>query len=393
MKQAITNPYIAYYGKHNISPVHQDISNLKRHLERREKLYRMLGLPLTTFVNKQMLEVGPGGGYNALTLFIWGGNVDFVEPNPTAQEDLTNLLSKYNIPSECWRLFRGVIEDYSEVKLYDIVIAEGFIPGLYDRSKVITKLKSLVRPGGVVVVTCFDELSTFFEILKRLVAHYLIHKVFVYHEKVQMLCQAFESHLKTLRYVSRPIEDWVQDMFLNPAIHGKIFNIADCIEEFGSEFEFLGSSPAMFTNYQWYKDTDFDNRANIIHQFKMKRHTLLLWDMPESNRTTAENDLLSQFASKVRNLAGELEGDSPICSGRISEEMIPLLKEFMDISGNIDIRVNKAVNEAIELLTDSNLTPDKIARADNFAKAFGRGQQYISLVRKTDYDFYSQDKG
>jgi len=384
--QDSTNPYLAFYGEHHISPVHQDLSNFRSHLERREKLYRMLGLPLPVFSSKRILEVGPGGGYNTLTLFIWGGNVDFVEPNPAAREDLKQLLAKYRIAGPRWNLYPGVIEEYAPEFFYDIVIAEGFIPGLYDRRQVIAKLKRLARPGGVVVVTCFDELSTFFEVLKRLVAHCLIRNVTDYQEKVTILCRAFESHLKTLRYVSRPIADWVQDMFLNPAFHGRIFNIADCIEEFGAEFDFLGGSPAMFTNYQWYKDSDFDNRANIINQYKMKRHTLLFWDMPESIRPAADNDLLSGLASRIRSLAGELEQDWQTGINIISQRMIPLLKEFNSFAGDLDGRVSGTINEVIELLTTSNLTAAKVARAGYFSKAFGRGQQYISLVKKTVYD-------
>ena len=35
MKEAMENPFVSFYGKHAISPVRQDISNLKIHLKRR----------------------------------------------------------------------------------------------------------------------------------------------------------------------------------------------------------------------------------------------------------------------------------------------------------------------------------------------------------------------
>lgn len=93
----IRNPFFYFYSKYNISPVHQDIKDFKRHVMRREKLYRLLGMPPALFKNKSVLEIGPGGGYNALTLFTWGAHVDFVEPNPKAQEELPKLLKQYNI--------------------------------------------------------------------------------------------------------------------------------------------------------------------------------------------------------------------------------------------------------------------------------------------------------
>lgn len=61
MKNFKSNSFIEFYRKNKISPVRQDISDFKKHLKRREKLYRTIGLPIITFSNKDVLEVGPGG--------------------------------------------------------------------------------------------------------------------------------------------------------------------------------------------------------------------------------------------------------------------------------------------------------------------------------------------
>lgn len=124
------NPLLSFYIQHNISPVHQDIKHFKNHLLRREKLYRMLGLPPIAFSNKTVLEIGPGGGFNSLVLFNWGAKLEFVEPNPKAQKELMELLYMYNINENRWKLFPKKVEEFNFHKKYDIVIAEGFIPGL-----------------------------------------------------------------------------------------------------------------------------------------------------------------------------------------------------------------------------------------------------------------------
>lgn len=67
------NDFLKYYGEKNISPVKQDISDLQLHCRRREKLYRQLGLPFCLFKDKNILEVGPGSGYNTLVLLHGGG--------------------------------------------------------------------------------------------------------------------------------------------------------------------------------------------------------------------------------------------------------------------------------------------------------------------------------
>lgn len=67
------NPYVDFYGKHNISPVHANMGNWKRHYQNRRNLFRQLGIPWQCIQNKQILEFGPGGGYNALLLLQGGG--------------------------------------------------------------------------------------------------------------------------------------------------------------------------------------------------------------------------------------------------------------------------------------------------------------------------------
>jgi len=375
------NPFISFYTKHKISPIHQDISDFKRHLARREKLYRLLALVPSVFKDRTVLEIGPGGGYNALALFFWGADVVFVEPNPKAQEELPQLLKSYKIKKGRWKLFSRKIEEFVTNKKYDIVIAEGFIPGLYKRNEVIAKISGLVSPGGVVVVTCMDEMSFFFELVKRLLAHRLIWKQNAkrFTEKVDLLSRAFLPHLKSLRFASRPIHDWVADNFLNPAIYGEFFSIAECLEEFGDDFMFLGSSPAMFNDYSWYKDFEFDSRKSLLEQFHTKRHVFMLWDMPESFRKKDANKILVEEIHGFRMFSSRIEHD---LNDKKAGEITRRLRRIKHLTTSIDARIPKAIDEAISLLLDKDLDEYKIANAKKLVTAFGRGQQYVSLTRR-----------
>lgn len=67
------NDFLKYYEEKDISPVKQDISDLRLHCRRREKLYRQLGLPFCLFQGKNVLEIGSGSGYNTLVLLQGGG--------------------------------------------------------------------------------------------------------------------------------------------------------------------------------------------------------------------------------------------------------------------------------------------------------------------------------
>lgn len=373
------NPMVEFYEKHNISPVHQNISDIRAHYIRREKLYRTLGMPPNIFSNKTIMEVGPGGGYNSVAFFYWGANVDFVEPNSKAQEELRHLLDNFKIDNSRWRLYKSKIEDCEISCNYDVVIAEGFLTEINNKDVVISKLSSSVKRGGVVVVTCLDEISIFFEQVKRLLAWKLVKEVDIFNEKVKMLCEAFDTHLKALKFSTRPIEDWVVDEFLNPSIYTSSFSIVDCIRKFGDDFELLGSSPKIFTDYSWYKDISYNFKESIIDQFYTKRHMLLLTDMKENSRQKESNDLLFNAALKVHELSKELENSS---DEKKIEVICDQLSYISNSTKDIDNKISEALNEAIILLKDNDLNAEKVSKADKLAGAFGRAQQYVSMVKK-----------
>lgn len=375
------NPYLDFYGRYAISPVNQDITDLNLHFRRREKLYRLLGLPPVVFMKRTVLEVGPGGGYNSLALFAWGASLVFVEPNPTARQQIKGLLSSYGIDRRRYRIYSESVEDLSKIGSYPVVIAEGFIPGLYERRQVIDSLSSLVMPGGAIVVTCVDDMSYLMELVKRIVAHHLLKSLGVddFSGRVRVLSQAFSSHLATLKHASRPVEDWVADMFLNPAGYGNFFSMADCVEEFGDQFDLLGSSPSMFTNYSWYKDIHYNERESYIGQFHGKHHMLISTSTTESPRGERENKHLERQAYKLRMASRVFENGG---GGKELKRIVSILETIAGEMRGMDRNIANAMQEGIALLTAGDISINRVAKARVMASAFGRGQQYVSLVRR-----------
>jgi 2-polyprenyl-3-methyl-5-hydroxy-6-metoxy-1,4-benzoquinol methylase len=373
------NPFLEFYGSHNISPVHQDISDLKVHLARREKLFRQLGVFPGAFQGKRILEIGPGGGYNSIAFFAWGADLDFVEPNPRAQEEIPVLLSQYGIENQRWRLFREKVEDIVFDRKYDIVVAEGFLPNIADKESVIAVLSAAVSSGGVVSVTCVDEISVFFEIVKRQIAYLLSRNEPTFAGKVSLLAKAFSSHLASLGWASRPIEDWVTDNFLNPWISIPLFSIEDCIKSFGPDFELHGASPSMFSDYSWYKDLSDDSNQSFLSQFEGKRHLLMMTNMKESVRPESANRALLAKVTEFKDLCGRNEArfDSNL-SVRIVEKLV----EIKGVASDLDERIGRAIDDALSLLRDANLTHEKVSNAAHLRDAFGKGQQYVSMRKK-----------
>jgi hypothetical protein len=341
----------------------------------------MLGLPPVAFSNRRILEIGPGGGYNSIVYFLWGADVDFVEPNPVAQKELSALFGNYGIAEAKWNLYPLRIEEFKPPVKYDIVIAEGFLAGIKNRGEVLTSIKNCVKDGGVAVVTCEDDISHFFEFLKRIIAFRLLQVMDVaeFEDRVKLLSSAFASHLNYLVHSSRPVEDWVTDVLLNPSMYGEPFSIGDCISEFGDEFNFLGSSPSMFTNLSWYKDTGYDERKTLLDQFSRKRHLLLSHKLEVSERDPDDNGTLIEKAGRFRSFIETTENNLTESS---LQTVVQILEDIKTVAGNIDRTIELAIDEGISLLLDKNLTAEAISEASNLGQGFGRGLQYVSMVRK-----------
>jgi SAM-dependent methyltransferase len=380
MKPNDHNPYLSFYGKNKISPVTQDLSNFSLHLLRREKLYRTLGIPIIAFERKSILEVGCGGGYNTLAFLIWGAHMDLVEPNSKAREEIEPLFTKHGVDLNQWKLYDATIETFNLQTGYDVVIAEGFLQCIPNKAQVVDKLSAAVKNGGVVVVTCADDISFFFELLKRIIGFRLIQ---IYNEdrftgQVELLSKAFASHLDSLQFASRPVNDWVIDNLVNPEPYGDFLSIADCIDLFNNEFEFLGSSPRMFTEYSWYKDVQSDQKCQVKERFYTNWHRLLMVGMPESVRSKGENIRLKERIYALRQCIEEH-------GNRIDERnhgaILRHLEKVGDLAAGMDPRILKVIKEVSHLLCDDALTPEKVSNAEHFKTAFGCGQQYVSMVK------------
>lgn len=243
------NRIVDFYREHQISPVHQDIADFEYHCKRREKLYRQLGIPVISFRNSSVLEVGPGGGYNSLALAQWKCKLNLLEPNEVAQKEIEELFVKYGISD--YQLYKSSIEDFEGQEKYDIVLAEGFLPTIENWEQVFELLTKRVEDKGILVITCQDEMGMFVERMKRLVGHIVIKGIKDYEKKVDKLVEVFEPQLKFLGGVSRPARDWVQDQLLC-----QDFNIEEpltmkrAIQFLDGKWEYLGSSsPNFFTDY------------------------------------------------------------------------------------------------------------------------------------------------
>ena len=96
------NPFIDYYNKYNIIPTSQNLNDFKNFLIQRNQLYSNLGLPLTFIKNKDVIEFGPGGGWNATaTSFFQPRSYTFVDGSIKSINEINNKIINKKIQFKC----------------------------------------------------------------------------------------------------------------------------------------------------------------------------------------------------------------------------------------------------------------------------------------------------
>lgn len=392
------NNFLEFYGQNQISPVSQNVDDLAAHSGRRLGLYRTLGLARSTFAGRDVLEVAPGSGHNAIvTATLNAKRYDLVEPNPTGYQTMLRLFEKHRIETENVRFFNARLEEFAEKDTYDIVLCEGLIPGLSNPDELLAQLVQRVRSGGVLVVTCADAVSAFFESLCRYVARLLIRNVVSnadgregHTRAVSILLPAFGPHLAALRGMSRPPEDWIWDNLLNPAAANLAasheFSVEECFNAFGADFYFYGSSPTFMTNWTWYKNLPLEPaRYNdaFLASFRAQRQNLLHCEetaLPDESVGTEMYASCRAFSLLVERPATAWQTITP----EVVREDLTHVERVAALAERCGLRRSAAaLREFLDLFAGAQL-PDvhHVAAMKDFRGAFGRGQQYVSLVRR-----------
>lgn len=372
------NNYTTFYASHGISPVKQDLSDRRKHFFRREMLYRQLGLPSQALRGSDVLEIGPGGGHNALvTASFQPRRYVLLEPNPTGFEQCTQLLQGGR--NRALEVLPLSLEQYRSADTFDIVLCEGILPGLDDLYQFLPLLDARVRPGGNLVITCYDAVSMLFETLRRLVALQIDVPEDSLDARVQRLSVAFTSHLKTLSGMSRSVEDWVLDNLLAPPVFQaqNYFSMLDALAYFGRQYFYGQSSPQFLSNYAWYKELPMEpekfNRP-LTEDFQSKWHNLLHYQHTYANRDRSRNAELARACGQLASLLPAR-----------CKEVSMILPAVEAVRRNVtDLpEVASIVAECFALFQARDFRPERIARAyPGFQRAFGRGQQYLCLNKR-----------
>lgn len=164
---------LSYYRDAAFNPLGLDVSDpakLAAHRAKREHLYQsLLGLPLAWLRGKEVLEVGPASGENALVLAMIGANLTLVEPNEHTRPRILELFEAFGVRDRVRDLSPTTIDLFRSDRTFDLVVAEGFVDTLADRERAIARLCELAAPGGLISVTRHEATGMLAEFVKKAV--------------------------------------------------------------------------------------------------------------------------------------------------------------------------------------------------------------------------------
>ena len=384
------NDYLEHYENNHISPVRQNIDDLEKHFFLRKKLYETLGLRSCDFYNKTVVEIGPGGGYNTLyTASLKPKFYQLIEPNSAGIEELKENLSTHKLLQKNIDIQNVFLEEFTSEKCFDIAICEGMLPCVKNNHALLKQMDKLLKTDGVMLITCSDEISIFFDMARRLLANILLQRENLqeFQEQVKALVTAFGPHLDTLKGFGRLKEDWCADNLLGNALYNTNLSVSDVIELFEDRYSFYKISPQIILDPTWFKETPRElssfNRVKKEH-FEAIWHNLLhyqcfdtkVWEKEATDQLRA---LSRNFIQCTRAIEEQgYDSDTKDATLHLLSCMQALLRK-----NSADDTIIDAIDDLIRFLEKNSITKESIAHdLSIFKSAFGRGQQYISLIKE-----------
>lgn len=368
--------FVGFYEANHISPVSQDISDINKHYQRRESLFRSLGILPNLVRNSKVLEFGPGSGHNALyTASLSPELYELVDGNLKGVRDTRARLESFGI--DRIKIHHALFTEYQSDNKFDIVWAEGCLPHQTQPIPMLEHMASFVVEGGCLCVSISNGISYLSETIRRLFRDRFFQTLGDVHEQARELTPYIEPHLQYLRGMSRPVEDWILDNIVQPLRDRRLLSIPEVIACLNGEFDVYGSSPRFLTDWRWYKEIVGDERkfSELALDNYYKNNLNLLdyrFNFPEHSRAYGEK--LEDFGSRSWDLMCEIEHGNE-----------SIWKEFFDLMDELCSHIEDqapttvlAIREAIALLQSETPNMDLL----QFPQWWGRGQQYLSLIRK-----------
>jgi len=371
-------PFLTFYDQLGFAPTRQSLQTSSGHKTRRSFLYRQLGLPEFAISGSDVIEFRPGSGENSEALLaLKPRSYTFVDGSEVVIQNLQERMAGWDFSQVELGFHSGDVLDVSLGAKYDLVVCEGLVPMQIHPKKTARNVLDYVRIGGCVVLTCFDSVSAFSEIARRFIASTTFGELVYTPKLIEELVEFFTPDFNELPGMTRRPEDWVLDSIFNPWI-GEFFSLEDALDVGREDFDLLGTSPRMLQDWRWYKDPSVqENKRGVEIAIDSYREALpSLLDCRISPYEGIKADKGFGLRARTQEIAHLVR--EHISNGVVFEaaDFGSKITEMMDAAPFLDEKTTSSLRSLIAW-SESR----KVSDLSGFRGLWGRGQQYISLVR------------
>jgi SAM-dependent methyltransferase len=368
--------FVTFYNEHKIIPVSQDISDLNKHFQRRDSLFRLLGIPPLLVNGRSFLEFGPGSGHNALfTASLAPQKYILVDGSSKGVSATRELLTRHGY--ENFSIAESLFLNFEIGELFDIVWAEGCIPHQNNPVQVLQHISKFVKNDGIFALTTCNGISYLSEIIRRLCTIHINLDTLSIDRSLEILRPIFSRHLSNLKNMSRPFDDWIIDNIIHPLQFSNLISIPDVINTLDNDFQFYSSSPNFYLERRWYKDLFSSNKysnKSIMSAYYKNNINLIDYRFDFDSASESFGYELEELCSRAWPLMCQIQDNDKSKFQDFYElltDISKLLKQYLPITSS-------AIDEACSWLR-SGCSPDMNLKF--FPEWWGRGQQYISLIK------------
>lgn len=381
--------HLDYYKQHGIAPVQYQMDNFREHQERRDSLYRSLGLPPVAFKGAAVLEVAPGTGQNSLYIAArLPASLDLVEPNPAGLTAIEKSYAGMNLPHTSPKIHATRLEEFEPGRRFDIVLCENWLGALPGEVALIKKLASLIAPGGVMVLTVVPLAGFFPNVMRKLLALRITPPGLDFEARTSHLVGVFGPHLATMASMTRSHRDWVHDCMINPHYLNVALPLETVFGAVGNELEALATFPRFAMDWRWFKGLTGQNRrfnASLVEAEARNLPSFLDYRLTFPERTgDTDLELSGAFAEIHRQAVAwqqAFEANNPAEIALLTAGISKTLMRIEQGLKSIDLRLSEAVGELAVVWRSPAPTAAQVRDMPAFSGLFGRETVYLSLTR------------
>ena len=244
-RKKIESDVLKIYRK--VSPSHRNLIDSKsktQFFNQRINLFKTLGLPLSFFKNKKILEIGGGTGEKALFYAFYGAQVTIVEPNEKSCSIAKEIFSQTKLAKKLTVINKSLFDiDISIIKKFDMIAAEGVLHHTFHPIENLELILKNMAPNQIILIAIGESNGMLKRELQKMAVKQLAKddpELISYFVK-----KLFPEHLlRATKYDLRNAESVIYDNYINPQDESS--NLRDiCNAFFKNKISYLSSYPKL----------------------------------------------------------------------------------------------------------------------------------------------------